>query len=86
MNPLDRSLIEKAGYANGWENVRESTAERVIVFSAGLYCLTREKHQTILASAATHGALRDKLPTSDCPGHHRKLDPEVVNEIPKPPA
>jgi putative restriction endonuclease len=34
MNPLERSLIEKAGYANGWENVRESTAERVIMFSA----------------------------------------------------
>lgn len=34
MNPLERSLIEKAGYANGWENVRESTPERVVVFSA----------------------------------------------------
>jgi putative restriction endonuclease len=34
MNPLVRSLIEKAGYANGWENVRESTPERVVMFSA----------------------------------------------------
>jgi hypothetical protein len=34
MNPLERSLIEKAGYANGWENVRESTADRVVMFSA----------------------------------------------------
>ena len=34
MNPLERSLIEKAGYANGWENVRESTAERVVMYSA----------------------------------------------------
>jgi hypothetical protein len=34
MNPLECSLIEKAGYANGWENVRESTAERVVMFSA----------------------------------------------------
>lgn len=34
MNPLERSLIEKAGYANGWENVRESTAELVVMFSA----------------------------------------------------
>jgi putative restriction endonuclease len=34
MNPLERSLIEKAGYANGWENVRESTPERVVMFSA----------------------------------------------------
>jgi hypothetical protein len=29
MNPLERSLIEKAGYANGWENVRESMSARV---------------------------------------------------------
>jgi hypothetical protein len=34
MNPLERSLIEKAGYANGWENVRESTAARVVLYSA----------------------------------------------------
>lgn len=34
MNALIRSLIEKAGYANGWENVRESDAERVVLFSA----------------------------------------------------
>ncbi len=34
MNPLERSLIEKAGYANGWENVRESTPEHVVMFSA----------------------------------------------------
>jgi putative restriction endonuclease len=34
MNTLERTLIEKAGYAHGWENVRESTAERVIMYSA----------------------------------------------------
>jgi hypothetical protein len=34
MNPLERSLIEKAGYANGWENVRASTPELVAMFSA----------------------------------------------------
>lgn len=34
MNALIRGLIEKASYGNGWENVRESDAERVIVFSA----------------------------------------------------
>ncbi|MCX6847588.1 MAG: HNH endonuclease [Verrucomicrobia bacterium] len=34
MNSLERTLIEKAGYAHGWENVRESTVERVIMFSA----------------------------------------------------
>lgn len=34
MNSLERTLIEKAGYAHGWENVRESTPERVVMFSA----------------------------------------------------
>lgn len=34
MNTLERSLIEKAGYGNGWENVRESTPERIVMFSA----------------------------------------------------
>lgn len=34
MNLLELTLIEKAGYANGWENVRESTPERVVMFSA----------------------------------------------------
>lgn len=34
MNSLERTLIEKAGYANGLENVRESMPERVIMFSA----------------------------------------------------
>jgi len=34
MNSLERSLIEKAGYAHGWENVRESTTEAVLMESA----------------------------------------------------
>lgn len=34
MNTLERTLIEKAGYAHGWENVRESTPVRVVMFSA----------------------------------------------------
>lgn len=34
MNSLERTLIEKAGYAHGWENVRESTPEHVVMFSA----------------------------------------------------
>ena len=34
MDTLTRTLIEKAGYANGWENVRSSTPERVTMFSA----------------------------------------------------
>ena len=34
MNPLERSLIEKARYANGWENVRVSTPEQTVLFSA----------------------------------------------------
>lgn len=34
MNPLGRSLIEKAGYGNGRENVRETIPARVVLFSA----------------------------------------------------
>jgi putative restriction endonuclease len=34
MNTLERTLIEKAGYAHGWENVGESTPERVVIYSA----------------------------------------------------
>ena len=46
MNPLERSLIERAGYANGWENVRESTAERVVMFSA------RHKAEAVVSTVA----------------------------------
>lgn len=49
MNPLERSLIEKAGYANGWENVRESTAERTVLFSA------RHKAEAHIMRPITHG-------------------------------
>ena len=34
MNSLERTLIEKAGYSHGWENVSVSTPERVVMFSA----------------------------------------------------
>lgn len=34
MNALERSLIEKAGYNNGFENVRESSAEGVALSSS----------------------------------------------------
>lgn len=34
MNPLERSLIEKAGYDNGWENVLEENPERVLLGSS----------------------------------------------------
>ena len=34
MNVLERTLIEKAGYANGWENIRESTPDRIVLYSA----------------------------------------------------
>jgi putative restriction endonuclease len=34
MNALERSLIERAGYTNGWENVRSSSEECVKLFSA----------------------------------------------------
>jgi putative restriction endonuclease len=50
MNPLERSLIEKAGYANGWENVRESTPERVTMFSA------RHKAEAVVSQAGNDSA------------------------------
>lgn len=34
MNPLERASVERAGYANGWENVRESTPDCVALYSA----------------------------------------------------
>ena len=34
MNPLERTPIEKAGYSHGWENVRESNPQRVVLYSA----------------------------------------------------
>lgn len=34
MNTLERTLIEKAGYAHGWENVRDSRPEKVVMFSS----------------------------------------------------
>lgn len=34
MNILERSLIEKTGYDHGWENVRDSTEQCVILYSA----------------------------------------------------
>jgi putative restriction endonuclease len=46
MNPLERTLIEKAGYANGWENVHESTQERVVMFSA------RHKAEAVVSTVA----------------------------------
>ena len=47
MNTLERTLIEKAGYAHGWENVRESTPERVVMYSA------RHKAETHITPSAT---------------------------------
>lgn len=34
MNPLQRSLVEAAGYHTGWENVREGRSEAVAMYSA----------------------------------------------------
>jgi hypothetical protein len=44
MDSLERALIEKAGYGHGFENVRESTPERVVLSSArhrAEACVTR---------------------------------------------
>jgi hypothetical protein len=57
MNPLECSLIEKAGYANGWENVRESTPEHVVMFSA------RHKAEAVVSPASNgSGAWRVNFP------------------------
>lgn len=48
MNTLERTLIEKVGYAHGWENVRESTPDRVVMFSARHHC---EVHVTPVNSS-----------------------------------
>lgn len=45
MNIPERSLITKAGYANGFENVRESVPERVVLFSA------RHRAEAVVVSA-----------------------------------
>jgi len=75
MNPLERSLIEKAGYANGWENVRESTPERVVMFSA------RHKAVAVVSKVADgSGAWRVDFPHGPTPAEldrsysHLRLD------------
>lgn len=63
MNPLERSLIEKAGYANGWENVREGTTGRVVMFSA------RHKAEAVVYPAADgSGAWRVDFPLGPAAG------------------
>lgn len=56
MNTLERTLIEKAGCANGWENVRESTPERVVMYSA------RHKAETHVTPAAVPEAWQVSFP------------------------
>ena len=44
MDSLERALIEKAGYGHGFENISESSPERVVLFSArhrAEACVTR---------------------------------------------
>lgn len=70
MTPLERSLIEKAGYANGWENVRESSEDRVVLFSS------RHKAEAVISSAPAPG--------SPWPVHFPKGPPpaELVRSFP----
>ena len=56
MNLLERTLIEKAGYGHGWENVRESTAERVVMASA------RHKAEAHVTPASEPGVWRVSFP------------------------
>jgi hypothetical protein len=48
MNHLERASVERAGYANGWENVRESTTDCVALYSArhGAEAKIRESDQS----------------------------------------
>jgi len=75
MNPLERSLIEKAGYANGWENVREGTTDRVVMFSA------RHKAEAVISPTDDgSGAWRVDFPLGPAAGEldrsysHLRLD------------
>ena len=71
MNPLERSLIERAGYSNGWENVRISTPEHVIMFSA------RHKAEAhVLPSLKPGGAWRVIFP-------HGPQATELVRSLPE---
>lgn len=62
MNTLTRTLIEKAGYANGRKNVRESTAEAVVMFSARHRA---EVHVTGLPDGSWHAAFPHGPPSAE---------------------
>jgi hypothetical protein len=56
MNPLERTRIEKAAYAYGWENKHESTSERIILLFASI------GHYPSIAETAQSGAQRSSNP------------------------
>ena len=70
MNTLERTLIEKAGYAHGWENVRESTPERVIMFSS------RHKAEAHVTPTTTPMAWQVTFPKGP-------LTAEIVRSLPE---
>lgn len=56
MNTLERTRIEKTGYAHGWENVRESTGDRVVLYSA------RHKAEAVVTPATNPEGWRVGFP------------------------
>lgn len=58
MTPLERSLIEKADYANGWENVSENSPDRVVIFSSRHLAFGRllRRSAELAMSLANHAA------------------------------
>ncbi len=72
MNSLERSLIERAGYSNGWENVQSSTPERVVMFSA------RHKAEAhVLPSINPGGPWRVNFPRGPQPAEIVRCFPEM---------
>ncbi len=63
MNPLEKASVERAGYANGWENVRESTTDCVALYSArhGAEVEIRESDQS-------KGSFLVRFPAGPAPG------------------
>lgn len=73
MNALERTLIEKAGYDNGWEVVIESTSSQVELASALHRSRARVEGQTEGSKwllTVPEGPLTDELVRAE-PSHHK---------------
>lgn len=72
MNSLERTLIEKAGYSHGWENVRESSPERVVMFSARH---NAEAH--VMSASSPTGSWQVKFPQGPSTTELARSQPEM---------